>query len=336
MAPPLDRMVERPELGDQLVAALVASVPSEVGLTTGLQGAGGFGKTWLAAWACHRSEVDRRYPGGLLWVTVGQEVRGADLAGRINDLTATLGGERPTISSPDAAGAELGRLLDTRDAVLLVVDDVWEESQLRPFRYGGCTCTRLVTTRIPDILPPTGVRIPVDTMSRGQAGQMVVDGVAGLPAELADRLASLAGRWPVLLNLVNAALRRRVARGQSPEQAAEDIAHRLVVEGPTAFDPARPTDRSRAVAATVEASLALLMPTDHRRYLDLAIFPEDVEIPFTVLRLLWAGDPVATCDEFVSLGLVAGYRLDLATPRIVLHDVMRAHLWTPLQRRRTS
>ncbi|HET9254838.1 MAG TPA: hypothetical protein VFO16_06500, partial [Pseudonocardiaceae bacterium] len=41
MAPPLDRMVERPELGGRLVEALVASAPSEVGLTTALRGAGG-------------------------------------------------------------------------------------------------------------------------------------------------------------------------------------------------------------------------------------------------------------------------------------------------------
>ncbi|MEU2034311.1 NB-ARC domain-containing protein [Nocardia amamiensis] len=327
MAPPLDRMVERPELGDRIVAALTAPTPVEVGLTTGLQGAGGFGKTRLATWACHRPEIDQRYPGGLLWVTLGQEVHGADLAGRINDLTATLGGERPVISDPDAAGAELGRLLDAREPVLLVVDDVWEETQLRPFRFGGRTCTRLVTTRIPDLLPPTGARIPVDAMSGDQARQMVVDGVAGLPADTVDRLASLAGRWPVLLNLVNAALRRRVARGQPAEQAAEDIAYRLAVEGPTAFDPARPTDRSRAVAATVQASLALLAPTDRQRCFELAIFPEDVEIPLTVLRLLWVGGPVETsCDELVSLGLVADYRLDPPVPRLVVHDVMRAHL----------
>ncbi len=151
MAPPLDRMVPRPELGGRLVASLVAPGAAEVGLTTGLHGAGGFGKTRLATWVCHRPEIDLRYPGGLLWVTVGQEVRGADLAVRINDLAFALDGQRPAISDPVAAGAELGRLLDQRGPVLLVVDDVWEESQLGPFRIGGQRCTRLVTTRIPDL-----------------------------------------------------------------------------------------------------------------------------------------------------------------------------------------
>jgi WD40 repeat protein len=329
MAPPLDRMVERPELGDRLVAALTAPLPGEIGLTTGLEGAGGFGKTRLATWVCHRPEIEQRYPGGLLWATVGQEVHRADLAERINDLVFALYGERPAIADPDTAGAELGRLLDEREPVLLVVDDVWEDAQLRPFRFGGRHCTRLVTTRVPDLLPPGGVRIAVDAMSSEQAARLVADGVPRLRAELAERLAVLAGRWPVLLNLVNGVLRRRVARGQTTERAADEIIETLVTEGPAAFDPARPADRSRAVAATVEASLSLLEPVDRARYLDLAIFPEDVDIPLDVLGLLWPACHVdRLCEELVGLGLVADYRLDVPGPRLVVHDVMRAYLQT--------
>jgi hypothetical protein len=153
--------------------------------------------------------------------------------------------------------------------VLLVVDDVWELSQLRPFRIGGRCCTRLVTTRIPGVLPEQGVRILVDAMSGDQARQLVADGVAGLPADVAARLAELAGRWPVLLNLVNGGAARRVARGQPPARAAAEVVRHLVAEGPVAFDPARPADRSQAVAATIRASLALLDHDDQQRYLDL-------------------------------------------------------------------
>jgi hypothetical protein len=327
MAPPLDQMVERSELGERLVAALVTPDVAEVGLTTGLHGVGGFGKTTLATWACHRPEVDMRYPGGLLWVTIGREVRGADLAERVNDLAFVLSGQRPAISDPDVAGAELGRLLDERKSVLLVVDDVWEESQLRPFRYGGSSCTRLVTTRVPDLLPAGGEQIPVDAMSAEQARQLICDRLRGLPLSMADRLASVAGRWPVLLSLINGVLRRRLARGQSPSQAAEEILGLLTMHGPAALDPARPTDRARAVAATMNASLTLLNSVDRQRYLDLAIFPEDVGIPLNVLTLLWPNCRVdALCEELVAVGLVTDYRLDPPGPRLVLHDVIRAHL----------
>ncbi|HSV65669.1 MAG TPA: DUF4062 domain-containing protein [Mycobacteriales bacterium] len=332
MAPPLDRVVERPELGDRLVMALTAAGPAEVGLTTALQGAGGFGKTTLATWVCHRMEINRRFPGGLLWVTVGQEVYGAELAERINDLTFMLSGSRPAISDPDAAGAELGRLLDEREPVLLVVDDVWEQAQLRPFRFGGRMCTRLVTTRIPNLLSADGPRILVDVMSAGQARELVAYGVTGLPDGVMDRLATVAGRWPVLLNLVNGVLRHRVARGQPPEQAVAEILRLLTAHGPAALDPARPGERCRAVATTVDASLCLLDQDDWRRYLDLAIFAEDVDIPWDVLALLWPDCRVdAVCEEFVGLGLVADLRLDHPGPRLVLHDVLRDYLRSRLR-----
>jgi len=81
------------------------------------------------------------------------------------------------------------------------------------------------------------------------------------------------------------------------------------------------------VAATVDASLGLLTPADRERYLDLAIFPEDVDIPLDVLTLLWPGCQVdVVCDELTGLGLAADYRLDPPGPRLVLHDVLRGYL----------
>lgn len=112
-------------------------------------------------------------------------------------------------------------MLDEREPVLLVIDDVWEEAQLRPFRFGGRTCSRLVTTRVPELLSGSGLRIAVDEMSADQARKLVAGELAGLSAEVADRLARLAGRWPVLLNLINGVLRRRVAHGQPLRRAAE-------------------------------------------------------------------------------------------------------------------
>ncbi|WP_328399511.1 DUF4062 domain-containing protein [Nocardia sp. NBC_00403] len=327
MAPPLDRMVERPELGGWLIDALCAPSPVDVGLTTGLRGAGGFGKTMLANWVSHQAEIKQRYPGGLLWVALGQEVHGADLAERINDIAYLLDGKRPSISEPDIAGAELGRLLDQRPPVLIIVDDVWEESQLRPFRYGGRECTRLVTTRMPDILPSRCVSIPVDEMSTAQAGELVGSGVDGLPPLIIDGLIRASGRWPVLLNLINGALRHRVSRGESPQHAAADVLALLAKQGPSALDTARSTERARAIEATMNASLRLLDHEDLGRYLDLAIFPEDVEIPIPVLEMLWPGRRGdALCGELVNLGLVADYRLDPPGPRLIIHDVIRAYL----------
>ncbi len=330
MAPPLDHVIERPEVGDVLLETLLAADAQEIGLSTALHGAGGFGKTTLAAWACHRPEVYDFYRGGLLWLTIGQETRDAALAERINDLAFVVSGRRPSIADPLIAGAELGRLLDERDPLLLVLDDVWHESQLRPFRVGGGRCTRLVTTRVPDLLPPAAARFLVDVMSPEQARLVITQGITDFPAGRADALAAACGRWPVLLGLVNRVLRRRTARGEASAEAVDWVLGRLTAQGPAALDPSRPADRAQAVAATVEASLGLLSPAGRARCLDLAIFPEDVPIPLTVLSLLWPGDVEAACEELTSVGLIADYRLDAPGPRLLLHDVIRSYLRTCL------
>ena len=57
----------------QTVSALTAKGSAPVALTTGLVGAGGFGKTTLAARACHDPAVRRRFGSGV-WVTVGRDL----------------------------------------------------------------------------------------------------------------------------------------------------------------------------------------------------------------------------------------------------------------------
>lgn len=70
--------VARPELVADLVAGLVAAVTrpgaSAVGGTTGLWGAGGFGKTTMARLLAHRPEVREQFPDGVVWVPLGEEV----------------------------------------------------------------------------------------------------------------------------------------------------------------------------------------------------------------------------------------------------------------------
>jgi hypothetical protein len=95
MAPPLDRMVERPELGGRLVAALTAPGAAEVRLTTGLQGAGGFGKTRLATWVS--SAGDR--PAVSRWPAVGDGGSGGPRRG------SRRAGQRPGVCARRAAGA---------------------------------------------------------------------------------------------------------------------------------------------------------------------------------------------------------------------------------------
>jgi hypothetical protein len=116
---PIGNEVERPELMERLVAAVTRCTDGVIALW----GAGGFGKTTLARLLMSRSEVRDHFADGLLWIPLGDEPVGLQLAERVNSTVYALTGERPPLADPIAAGVELGRTIGTH-RVLLVLDDV--------------------------------------------------------------------------------------------------------------------------------------------------------------------------------------------------------------------
>ena len=137
-----------------------------MGITTGLYGAGGFGKTTLGPMACADRRVRRWFGGRVYLVTVGRDVRGAaDIALKVNDVIKLVTGEDASFTDPQLAGQHLGSVLDAGPRRLLVLDDVWEPEQLAPFTLGGRQCARLVTTRVPELLAGRGLPVRVDQMS---------------------------------------------------------------------------------------------------------------------------------------------------------------------------
>jgi WD40 repeat protein len=332
MAPPLaGGLVPRPDVAAPL-AELVCGEGADPVAVTGIHGTGGFGKTTLAVWLCHQPEVRHRFPGGLLWTTLGEHVADADLAARIDDLIAHLTGERPAFTDPVQAGYRLGELLDSRpDPTLLVLDDVWAEHQLEPFRWGGTRCRRLVTTRNRWVLPPDGTALRVDEMTADQAAALLTRGLPPVPADLVEQVLVHTGRWPVLLALANRAAVRGVSRGTEPARALRRVLSRLTAEGPAAFDIDDVSQQHRAVAATVRAGLDLLPRSTVERFVELAVFAEDTDIPTAVLELLWGATGGLSaertewvCEALGDLSLLLEYRPDPGYVR--LHDVVRAYL----------
>lgn len=323
------RFVPRPELTEEIVRRLVDSPggPSQPPIV--LHGGGGFGKTTLAVEVCTDPRLAERFPGGILWATIGEALAGAGLADRVNDLSEALSGTRPTLSDPEQAGFRLGELLGSRPR-LLVVDDAWLRRQVRPFLQGGAGTVRLVTTRMRDLLSDAD-SVAVPPMSPDQGRELLLDGLGDLPAAEVHMLLAVTGRWPVLLKLVNRTMRRYVRDGVTPSRAAWRVLRRLQRRGPTALDVSRPEERAQAVEATLAASLALLTGDRLDRYLELSIFPEDVDIPRGVLDLLWSHTGDLDPDEVDGLGeeladlwLVLGYRSD--PPSLRLQDVLRSYL----------
>jgi hypothetical protein len=171
--------VARPDLAEALVAA-VLSASTAVEVTTGLVGAGGFGKTTLARMVAHDPRVRREFPDGAVWVTVGEDASGPDLAMKLVSAARLFDGAAPEVTDPLGAGAVLGRVLDGR-RVLLVVDDVWSPGQVEPFLLGGDRVVRLFTTRQQGVLPDGVTRVRVDQMSEIEARRLLTAKLPAMP-----------------------------------------------------------------------------------------------------------------------------------------------------------
>src|SRR6516164_1947214 len=168
-----DDFVPRPAEYAALKAAVLAEAPEKtVALTTTLRGAGGYGKTILANCLCRDPDVRFEFSDGIVRVEVGKE-RG-DVTGLISDLIERLDadGKRPGSTDVVTASEYLGELI-CESRLLLVIDDVWREAQLRPFLRGGPNCVRLVTTRLPQVLPAVHVSIPIDEMQSAEAASLI-------------------------------------------------------------------------------------------------------------------------------------------------------------------
>src|SRR5215213_256795 len=324
--------VRRPGEFDQLLQFLVNDQREEpVAITAALRGAGGYGKTTLAKALCHDERVQDAFDDGILWVTLGESP--GDLTGRVEDLIVTLGDERPGFTTLDAAVNRLKELLVDRD-ILIVIDDVWDRAHLNPFIQGGPRCARLITTRNLDTLPAGAAKVRVDAMQQDEATAMLAAGLdhdEELRRDL-TKLASRLGEWPLLLRLVNSALRSRIENDhQSPRDAIKWINRALDKRGLAYFDARNSDQRHQAVVRTIGVSLDLLSAPEGERYGELAIFPEDVEIPLATLEKLWAKtgsfdefDTEELCSRLNRFSLLWSY--DASRRRIRLHDVVRKFL----------
>jgi WD40 repeat protein len=327
--PPPD-YVHRPAEFDPLKSRLLDSKGDAVAITAALKGAGGYGKTTLAKKLAHDPDIQNAYLDGVLWVELGEKPQ--NLLSIVGDLVTRLTGKPPQLETLNAAASALAEALGER-RILLVIDDVWHEKDLQPFLQGGPRSTRLVTTRIDATAPSNAFRQKVDALQGAAAVELLS---AGLPPsesqDISAAFASLAtrlGEWPLMLKLVNGFLRIRTGRMNEPLPGAlHGAIKRLDAKGFAAFDPKDADERTRAVTRTIEISLEMLDRASRERFRELAVFPEDVDIPIELAWRYWSQD--SEIDEFEAEDLLTYLEnlslildIDLTRKTFRLHDTIR-------------
>jgi hypothetical protein len=338
MAPePEAHFVLRKEEGKRLMALMLKRENAAVGITAALRGAGGYGKTQLARWLAHQETTEDAFYDGTLWVELGEHPKVHDqIEGLIYELTR----EKPGLPNATMAAARLKEVIGDR-YMLLVIDDVWNKSDLDPFLGGTPNTVRLVTTRFDHVLPHDAAKVPVDAMQPAEALELLTVGPVGLfpPAEVeAARpalvaLAKRLGEWPLLLTLANAQLRAEVEGGATMADAVTYATRLYDDVGLEAFNSGDEDDRNSAARLSIGACLQRLDAGkgEVARFEELAVFPEDENIPAATVARLWhatAGlDAIAGEVLLRSLkkwALLLSYDRGAGTVR--LHEVVRKFL----------
>ncbi|WP_125937544.1 SAV_2336 N-terminal domain-related protein [Streptomyces sp. WAC 06738] len=306
----------------------------------GLHGDMGYGKTVLAESVRAHPQVRSHFGGRIHRIVLGPHVRSpAAIAAKVTEAAQVVIGNVQSFSDPQSAAAYLGRVLDAQPPVLLVLDDIRFREQLEPFLVGGKNCVRLVTTRIPDMLPGDAAQVPVGPMSEQQARRLLTWRLPEWPGETTDGLLRATGRWPLLLRLAHQTIAGGLAGGADPAAAAAELLEQLRRHGPAAPAPRAEADlsdprrRGAAVRAAVETAARLLPPGGYERFTELGIFAEAATIPIALIADLWRTTGSLTTEEASTLcaDLAQASLLSLEPNQqvggqIKLHDVIRDHL----------
>ncbi|GEM_PF-2898912 len=290
-----------------------------------MQGRGGFGKTTLAKTVCYNKAIQQVFPDGVLWVELGPS---PNLLNLVMNQLKLIDPYCPNFTDLNAASAKLQQLLNHR-SMLLVLDDVWHEAHAQPFLLDNPHYACLITTRCQNVGLRLRARVvDVNEMNLNEATDLLLKWLKDLPADHQPfyELAHHLGRWPLLLQLAASYLHELIEIDQLPLDKA--IAE-LWKELSTIFERAD-GEFNQTMTVSLEASLNHLGKW-RDRYLEMAIFPQETDIPIETLNRLWkqtakltAWEAKRACQAMQGLFLFHSYQPHNQTVR--LHPIIHHYL----------
>jgi DNA-binding SARP family transcriptional activator len=295
-----------------------------------LAGKPGVGKSALAVHVAHRLG-DKSFPDGQLYCDLGgsrtEPTSPADVLGR---FLRALGVPGETVPERADERAEMYRQLLARRRILVLLDDVAGESQVRPLLPGSGGSVVVVTSRA-RLTGLAGARVcDVEVFDADEAvgllaGVVGEERVAREPAA-AEALIRLVGRLPLALRIVAARL------GARPHWSLAWMLERL-------SDERRRLDELAHGELMVRASLALTydgLEPRARRLLGLLGTLDGPSFPNWVAAALLDADYLDAADlleVLVDAQMVEVAAMDVAgSPRYKLHGLIRLFAREQLER----
>ena len=252
---------------------------------TAIQGLGGIGKSTLAKIIANDIEIQNRFSDGILWATLGKET---DILFWLNSWIECLG-DYPSSKTVQAASNHLRSILRYKN-ILLVVDDVWDSNDVKPFLVGGYNCQTLITTRKTYIADDLGAEaFSLNVMTKKQSLELFQKVLKDLwnEDEKDDALivAKDVGYLPFALNLAAKKRKRDYSWRELHKALEKEIALLSVLESPR-----KVRKGEESLEASLNLSLKDLKSYDKEAWINfvwLGVLPEDTKINEIMATTLW-------------------------------------------------
>ena len=246
MSPPLPRVFTgRDDLIMELLGALDLNRDDsrfDRPITLTLKGMGGVGKTAVATVLAHEPMVQERLGDGVLWAHLGPK---PDLMTWLATWGDQLGLDVANYTDVEARSRALGTFLHDRK-LLVVLDDVWRESDAAHFLVVSPGCRIVVTTRdvsvaanlssgpdtfgasVEPLSPRVGLRLLREFAAEAvsadpETTEKLVTTLGGLPLSLTLAGQMIAREWSAGLGMQGALDELMGTSGQTDQQEGESV-----------------------------------------------------------------------------------------------------------------
>lgn len=296
---------------------------------TVIQGWPGVGKSTIVAALAHDPVIDKQFPDGVLWVSLGESpslmtelgIWGDALGLKHLKGDSTLEGMMSQIKT---------QLKNSR--MLLIVDDVWQVEHLTPFNVGGQNCRLVVTTRLNEIaqaLAPTALDIyRLSVLTEVSALELLrrltPESVSQYPNESRQLVNDLEG-LPLAIQVAGRLLNSESRLGWGVGELIKELgdgAKLLQAQAPSDMVKMG-QDTSSTIAALLKRSTDVLNEEDRYRFALLGLFvPKPATFDLEAIATAWEEkDPRPTIRTLVNRGLLD----PLSGGRFQMHALLVVH-----------
>lgn len=313
---------------EELAQLLALAERAEAGLAPGaavisaIGGMGGAGKTALAIHAGHR--LAEHFPDGQLFLDLygfAEDRPPREPGESLAELLASLGVAPGRIPAQVDARAALyrDRLAGTRTLVLL--DNAFDEEQVRALLPAGTGCLVLVTSRRRLKALDDAVPLPLGMLDREEATELLRH-AARAPSEPAadprwEQVAEMCGRLPLAL-LIAGSLLRLGGKAWNLDRLVDRLAHRRPGDELAGY-----TDETRSLTAVFDLSLRSLPNGEQLLFRRLGLAPAaDIDI-YAAAALLDA-DP-DTAERLLERLADHSLLLGVSPGRYRMHDLLHVY-----------